>query len=129
MTEAISFDFSGVRASAPIDDVRDFVQCLADQPYVGAQKRASPRQRLAIEVPAIPLNSQLQQAGEPFVAMSRDISTGGIRLVHTMHVSAPFLLIELESGDNVRLQIVTKVLRCRQLKRFFELAGQFVARR
>jgi hypothetical protein len=122
------FDFRNARLAAPATELREMLQGLTDQKYVGVQKRASKRSRIATEVPAVALDEHLCPVGDPFVAMSRDISTGGICLVHTGRVEAPYLLVKLEITKWRSIQLVAKILRCRQLKGFFELAGEFVMR-
>jgi hypothetical protein len=126
---ALDFDFEGARiAPAPVE-LQDFVRKLFDQtPYSGGQKRAQKRYRVAFEVPAIELDDDLRPMGEPFVAMSRDISTGGICLVHTHHVAAERLLVRLDNLKGMRVQVVVQISRRRQLKQFFEMSGNFVLR-
>lgn len=125
---ADKFDFDQANLAAPGPDMRDLVNSLANDGYVGTQKRASPRHRITMEVAAVPLDELLRPIGDPFIALTRDISAGGISLVHTRRVAAPYLLLKLDNGGGVAVRVITKVLRCRQLKRFFEVAGKFVSR-
>jgi PilZ domain len=124
----IEFSFEGSSLTAPPQELRQFVRGLLGRQYAGAQKRESARVRVAMSVAAVALDSDYLADGEPFVAMSIDISTRGIRLLHTDRVSAPFLLIRLERPDGQPIQMAMRVRRCRQLKRFVEIAGEFVTR-
>jgi hypothetical protein len=61
----------------------DFVRNLSRHER---EQRQSNRRPLIIEVIALPLDEQLQPIGGSFVAVTRDISTCGVSLVHTTRV-------------------------------------------
>ncbi|MFW6114246.1 MAG: PilZ domain-containing protein [bacterium] len=64
--------------------------------------------------------------GDPVVCTSRNISTGGIALVHKRALKPKYLILELSPNDGVPIQMVLEVLRCRSVGRFFEIAGRFL---
>jgi hypothetical protein len=129
VAEPLDFDFEGARIAPAPAELQKFVHEITGQTdYSGAEKRGRTRYQIAIEVPAIELDDDLRPLGEPFIAMSRDISTGGICLVHTQRVAATQLLIRLDNLKGMRVQAVVQITRRRTLKRFFEMSGNFVLR-
>lgn len=125
---APEYNFANTLIHPPPKGLRDFVNTLVEESQSGKQNRSSRRYRLGMEVPAVPLDKKLRAVGDPFVAFSRNISTGGICLVHTSPVAVPFLLLQLVQRSGVAVQLVLKVLHCRRHKRFFEIGGTFVTR-
>jgi hypothetical protein len=78
-------------------------------------------------VKATPLNDKHQPAGEAFLAVTRDISVGGLCMYHLQNVTARFLQLELSGhGSDEQLGVVLEVVRCRQTGPLFEIAGRFV---
>jgi hypothetical protein len=125
----LDFDFEKARAAPAPAELQKFVHQITDQTaYGGEEKRGRTRYRIAIEVPAVELDDDLQPMGAPFIAMSRDISTSGICLVHTQRVTAPQLLIRLDNLNGMRVQVVVEISRRRKLKHFFEISGNFILR-
>lgn len=108
--------------------LRDFVQSLLDDDCIGPQKRRAPRYRLAAEVRAVPLDDQYRRIGEPFVAWSVNISTGGICLIHTRPLDAPYLLIVLGQGQSAKTRLVVRIRHCHRLSRFYQIGCEFLAR-
>jgi hypothetical protein len=96
------------------------------QYYDGPNRRSEPRYAVALQVWAMPLTSDLQSAGRPFVGTTKDISRSGISLVHYEPVDCPLLAIELTDLDGNKFQGAIEVLRCRQLGSFYEVAGKYV---
>ncbi len=89
VAEPLDFDFEGARIAPAPAELQKFVHEITGQTdYSGAEKRGRTRYQIAIEVPAIELDDDLRPLGEPFIAMSRDIYTGGICLV-TRNASRP----------------------------------------
>lgn len=90
-----------------------------------SDRRAIPRCPVSILVKATPLNDQQQPAGEPFTAVTRDISLQGICMHHVAPVQCRYLQLELGDSGNSQLTVM-EVLRCRAVGSFFEIAGRFV---
>jgi hypothetical protein len=62
------------------------------------------------------------------MATTRNVSTGGIALIHTRPVTAKHLVVELTTTAGERLQVLVRVLRRRPLGPFCDIAGQFVTK-
>lgn len=122
------FDFDPQALAAPPRAIADFVKkMIVDaQGYYGPEKRADPRYDLAVSVAAVPIDEQFRQAGEAFMAMSRDVSTRGMALYHTRVVSQPLLAIELQAPGGAKLRVALRITRCLPVGRFYEIAGHFV---
>ena len=129
VVEPLNFDFEKARIAPAPAELQGIVRQLADQAYYrGPQKRAKKRYRVALEVPAIELDDDLRPLGEPFIAITRDLSANGICLLHTQRVAADQLLVKLDDRNGMQVQVVVQISRRRQLKQFFEMSGNFVLR-
>lgn len=100
------------------------VQIMASQ----HEQRDSERRALAISVTALKLDGNLHPVGEPFRIMTRDISESGIGLLHYEPVDAPYLAIQLPGLAEQPIQLVTELVRCREVDGYYDVAGMFVTR-
>jgi len=115
--------------NAPPAQLVEFVERLVRETVLArVEERREPRHKIAIEVLAQPLDPDFQPTSEPFKAMSRDISAGGLGLVHTRSISDKHLLVKLEVPSGSRMTLVMEVLRCRPMGLFYDIGGRFVAR-
>ena len=118
---------SSQQNSAP-ERVVDFVRRIirSEKLYTGRERRTHLRHPITMPVKATPLTDDQKPAGEPFVAVSRDISIGGMCLYHLFPVSEKYLELDLKGGANEQLHVILEVVRCRQAGPLYEIAGQFV---
>ena len=128
------FTFTSKKLVHPPSDLKKFVddliKRLTDEGlyYQGPDRRREPRHAIAIEVNVIPLDAELQAAGCDFVATTRDISSGGISLIHTESTDCPFLAVEIAIPGERPFQAAVEVLRCSPVGPYFEIAGKFVTK-
>jgi hypothetical protein len=124
--EALADSFNRSALLLPATSLREFVATISDseQPV---DRRRSTRYSLVTDVTVVPLDELLRPVGTPFIACSRNISTGGLCLYHESEIAAPFLYVEIEKQGAHPLRAVMKVLRRQQIGRFFEAAGEFTA--
>ncbi|HEY2761197.1 MAG TPA: PilZ domain-containing protein [Pirellulales bacterium] len=94
--------------------------------YTGRERRTHLRYPITMPVKATPLTDDQRPAGEPFLAVSRDISIGGMCLYHLYAVSEKYLELDLKGSGNDELHVVLEVVRCRQAGPLYEIAGQFI---
>ena len=87
-------------------------------------RRRSPRRPLIANVTVVPLDAGFRPIGPPFIACTRNVSTGGICLYHQSRAPSAFLYIEIEAIDVPPTQAVMKVLRQTRVGRFWEIAGR-----
>jgi hypothetical protein len=114
----------------PPEAIAKFVERMIRnaQYYSGPERREERRYALAIPMSAVPLDATYQRAGDLFVAVSRDISTRSAALFHSRRVYTPHLAVELTAPGGEKLRVVLKVLRCRPVGMFYQIAGPFVSR-
>ena len=86
------------------------------------------RNPLIVDVPVIPLDDQLRVLGEPFLMVSRDISTNGIGLLHTRRIRPPFLGMEIRISDDEPMQFIAQIVGCEPVGDFFEYVCRFADR-
>lgn len=96
--------------------------------YDGPDSRAEPRYPVQLRVAAVPVDENLERIGEPFMAVSRDISGGGIAIYHTRGVTEKLLALELSTPAGEKTHVVMEILRCRPVGLFYEIAGKFVSK-
>jgi hypothetical protein len=95
--------------------------------YGGPERRVNLRYPLTMPVKVTPLNNDQMPSGtEPFLAVTRDISVGGLCLYYIHEVKEKYLQLELSSPNHDHLDVVIEVVRCRQAGPFWEIAGPFV---
>ncbi len=114
----------------PPAEIAEFVQRLVSRlvHYRGKERRAIRRHRLAIPVLAVPLDDDLQPAGDSFAAVTRDISTRGLAIYHNRPLECHYLAVELTDHEGRKLEAAVEVLRCEPVESFFEIAGKFVTK-
>jgi hypothetical protein len=88
-------------------------------------RRSASRKPAVIDVIAVPLDAEHKPCGDAFLALTRNISRGGIALVCTQALKSPYLLLRLEMGRSRMLQAVVRVIRSRSFYQFTEISGSF----
>jgi hypothetical protein len=91
-------------------------------------RRQTERVTLLATVVAIPLNEADQPCGEPFKAVARDASEGGMSLLHTRSVRSERLAVRWKplATTGSFVTAVMRVDRCRPMGPFYEVAGEFL---
>lgn len=112
----------------PPSAIARFLHHLVDKTPVGCERRRTSRYPIVIPVVAQPFSSSFCSTDPSFMALTRDLSSTGLALVHTRAVGAELLAVELAGGKNNRMQLVMRVLRCRPFHHLYEIAGDFLVR-
>jgi len=120
----ISRSIARFRALQPLPELREFVTAMPRKRNEARNRRRFPRFPLVADVTAVPLDADFRPISPPFVACTRNISTGGICLYHQSRAPSDFLFLEIEALDSPPLQAVMKVLRQTRVDRFWEIAGR-----
>jgi hypothetical protein len=102
-------------------------QMKAEGQGLGDRRQAA-RRWMVTHVAAVAVNANYDPVGEPFMAVTRNISTRGLALIHTRTVESGMLVVELLAHAVPAIQLIMRVARCRALGRFYEIAGPFVVR-
>ena len=108
--------------------ISQFVKAVGRGRVSNDERRTEKRRPVVLDIIAVPLDEDRNPCGEPFLALSRDISRGGIALLHTEPVRAPFLLLRIETLRHEVIQAVVQVIRARSFYQFTEISGRFVAK-
>lgn len=124
------FAFGPQSLARPPQAIAAFVERLIrhSKYYDGPDSRSEPRYAVRMPVAAVPVDDDLQKIGEPFVAVSRDLSGRGIAIYHTRRISQRYLALELSTPSEEKLHVLLQVLRCRPVGLFYEIAGKFVSK-
>ena len=103
-----------------------FVRERAVAKSTAAELRRSKRYAAVLEVVVVPLNEQFRPAGLPFLAVTRDVSTAGLCMLHTRPAPSTKLFVEIERPNEAPLDVVVNIRRNRRAGQFFEMAGDFI---
>ena len=123
------FEFSRDQVPPPSDVLVRFAdRTIANRntSYRSDERRAEPRHAVAINVLAIPLDKNFKKCGEPFMAVTRDLSASGMAMFHNQNVVAKYLALEIVDAEGEQLRLVMSVLRSQAIGLFYEVAGRFV---
>ncbi len=93
----------------------------------GTELRRSKRYSAVLEVIVVPLNEHFRPSGLPFLAVTRDVSTGGLCLLHMRPAPSARLFIQIERPSESALDVVLNVRRNRRVGQFYEIAGDFIS--
>ncbi len=115
---------SRFRALQPLPELREFVAAMPRKKNEVRNRRRFPRWPLVANVTVVPLDVEFRPIAPPFIACTRNISTGGICLYHQSRAPSDFLYLEIEAVDSSPTQAVMKVLRQTRVDRFWEIAGK-----
>lgn len=110
----------------PVTETEGDLLGLVFQTGILDDKRNSPRRKVRVSIPAVPVDNSGKPVGEPFMAETRNISATGICLVHSQRISAKYLIVELPGPTQERQKVAVEILRCIAAQDGFELAGPFV---
>lgn len=95
--------------------------------YDGPERRAHPRYAKPVQITATPVDEHNRSTGPRLNLMARDISAGGVCLVHHEPIAARRLVLEIGPANGGQMRLVLEVLRARTLDDgSYEVAGKFV---
>ncbi len=90
------------------------------------ERRATPRYSIESIVDVQPLDDAFRPVGEPYRAITRDISMMGIGLLDSRPVHSKHLAVRLTRPDGKTLSLIMEVLRCRPTNTIYDIGGKFV---
>jgi len=125
--EPVIFDRSTI--PPPNAELLEFARKTMSMPdESGREKRRSDRRPTVMIVPVQPFDAMLRPIQAQFQAVARNLSGGGICLLHTHTVSATFLAIEFVTAEGEVVQVLVQVLRSRSRSQFQEIGGEFLTK-
>jgi hypothetical protein len=123
------FPIDWSRLQHPPTTITTAINAWMPTPYVGEERRAETRMRITMPVAVVPVDDAFKPVGPPALLITRDISVGGICLLHDEPLQPKYLVVDLPAKDTEEsLQLVVEILRCRAVDTLFEIAGRFVMR-
>ena len=121
-------EFDVTQVEQPSADVAAILAKLVPREGEQPEHRKFRRHCLTLAVAAVPVDEAHRPTDASFIALTRNISQGGISLIHSGPVAAKLLAIELPMPEGESLQVVMRLDRCRRIGDFYELAGPFVTK-
>ena len=112
----------------PPKAVIDFLSKIDRDADFASERRNAARKSASMEVAIIPVDYELKQCGESFLAISKDISATGMAVLHTRAITATSVVVELTHRGEESLQLLAYVVRCQAVQRFYEIGLRFVTR-
>jgi len=112
----------------PPKAVVDFLRRLDQKEERTDERREAGRQAAVLEVAVVPVDFELRQCGESFLALSKNISSTGMSVIHTRALAKGSVVVELLNRDNASMQLLAYVVRCEPIRRFYEIGLRFVTR-
>lgn len=117
----ISYEYSTEAIASFVESVDGKVMS-----FEGRERRSYPRYVVALPSVVQPLDDERCPQGKPFNAVTRDISIGGISLVHTRPANCRLLGVKLKLPSGKGIHLLVSVRRCRPLGTYYDIAGEFV---
>ena len=127
--EILSLCIDWSETSTTRSTINQFVRAVSRSRISDDERRAEKRRPVVLNIIAVPLDEDRNPCGEPFLALSRNISRGGIALLHTEMVKAPYLLLRIETLKHEVIQAVVQVIRARNFYQFTKISARFVPTR
>lgn len=125
--EIMPVRFDPVHIRRPSADLLAFVKKLRseERDYFHEQRRAR-RHPLGTLFSSVVLDEKFQPAGEQFLAVTLNISSGGLCIIHDRAIPEPYIALEICAKGIETSQFVLKILRRTGAGKFFKIAGRFV---
>ena len=110
--------------------VVNFVRQLIEEQHrcVGIERRSDERESISVPVMVQPLDDQYEPQGPPFTALTRNLSGGGIGLLHNEPVSNSYIQVRLRNRASETLDVVANVRHCSFQDGHYLIGGRFVIR-
>ena len=119
--------------------IREFIRRMAESEVLENDKaegdakpthsgRANERVTCFTAAIAAPVDRLWKRVGDPFKLALRDLSEGGIRLLHTRATNADYLALTWNATQfaGKQIRVVCTVRRCKPCGPFYDIGGQFV---
>ena len=92
-----------------------------------ADQRGDRRYPLCVPVEVTPYDVKGQRSGEPFTAVTEDVSAGGMAFLHRYPTREQIVAISFPQSDNYADdRIILQVTRRRAVGPLWEIAGRFI---
>ncbi len=119
------------RVSAPPERVANFIRRVirGEKFYPGPERRLSLRYPITMPVKATPLDDKMHTIGDSFLAVTRDISLGGLCMYHLQPINARFLQLEITDHNDESLNVVLEMVHVDRQDHFLKSRADLWGRR
>jgi hypothetical protein len=124
--EPVMFDPALIQPLEP--EMISFAQRFVPREYTKIEKRKSPRHVINKPFSVLEFDDHLRPIGEPFEAVCRNISAGGICLMHQRAIPSEFVVVELSGLGGAPMQMLANILRRRPLGPYHDIGAEFVCK-
>ncbi len=124
--EPVFFDLSTATLAAP--EMLEFAKRFGARESKNVEKRSATRHPVVAAVYAMEFDDLLRPCSPPFQVLSRNLSAGGICLIHSRSISSKFLVIEMTAAGGVPIQTLAHVLRRRPIGPYHDIGAEFVTK-
>lgn len=97
------------------------------QPYRGVERRSDRRFLMVVPVLVQPVDEHYHPVGDPFAAVTRDVSPKGIGLVHLEPIDHTLVALHLTLADE-EVDVAAEVLWSEALGPFYYIGATFVSK-
>lgn len=116
--------------SDPPPSIRSYIERLtqSEAAIPGHQARQCDRASCFTFAIATPIDRNWKPTEASFKVALRDVSTSGVRLLHTRATNAEYLALRWDATqlESKEIRVVAQLRRCAPLRCFYELGGQFL---
>ncbi|MCA9148758.1 MAG: PilZ domain-containing protein [Planctomycetales bacterium] len=94
--------------------------------YGMGHRRSEPREAVAVPVVVQQVDSSLEPLDEPFDAVTRDISTGGIGLFHLREIKSGLIKVTMTAPEtHEQMTLLARVEHCTKCGGFYIIGCRF----
>ena len=113
-------------ATAVAPELVDFVKRISAELPPSHNHGKHPCHPFNVPADVQPLDASFNPSGEPFKAVTRDLSLLGIGLVYTRAVDAKYLQVTIRTTVGSK-SLIVEVTGCRSLGTFYDIGATFVS--
>ncbi len=124
----VEIQFEAQKLPQPVETVERCILQLAKNGNFETERRETKRFDYVKAVPVLKVDEHFHSHDEPFMAMTRNISTTGMSLFHSEAIDSKHLVVELPISAGEPLKVGVEVIRCREVGGSYEIGGHFVVR-
>lgn len=112
----------------PPEEVVAFVKRLTRdfEKRPGSERRAQPRKAITVPVVVQRLDDEFQPVGETFSALTKDISGGGVGILHSEPVTTGYLQIQFSTSEHEQMVLLSCIRHCTPCGQAYHIGGRFV---
>ena len=96
---------------------------LVDRPN---ERRKEPRTPLTLPCTVVPIDINCNPTGEPFTAITTDISLNGLGLLFQKPIEPQLILVSISKSPDKTVQFIADVVRCGNVNGYYRIGTKLV---